>query len=75
MIELEHAIDLEESDKAVAFTLSAIRELDLSGIKTVYVRQHSHALMDKEDKLRYENIELIDVPEYYFASEMREAGL
>lgn len=75
LIELEHAIDLEESDKAVAFTLSEIRELNLSGIKTVYVRQHSHALMDKEDKLRYENIELIDVPEYYFASEMREAGL
>lgn len=75
LIELEHAIDLEESDKAVAFTLSEIRELDLSGVKTVYVRQHSHALMDKEDKLRYENIELIDVPEYYFASEMREAGL
>ena len=75
LIELEHAIDLEESDKAVAFTLSEIRELDLSGIKTVYVRQHSHALMDKEDKHRYENIELIDVPEYYFASEMREAGL
>ena len=75
LIELEHAIDLEESDKAVAFTLSEIRDLDLSGIKTVYVRQHSHALMDKEDKLRYKNIELIDVPEYYFASEMREAGL
>lgn len=75
LIELEHAIDLEESDKAVAFTLSEIRELDLSGIKTVYVRQHSHALMDKEDRQRYENIELIDVPEYYFASEMREAGL
>ena len=75
LIELEHAIDLEESDKAVAFTLSEIRELDLSGIKTVYVRQHSHALMETEDKLRYENIELIDVPEYYFASEMREAGL
>ena len=75
LIELEHAIDLEESDKAVACTLSEIRELDLSGIKTVYVRQHSHALMDKEDKHRYENIELIDVPEYYFASEMREAGL
>jgi hypothetical protein len=75
LIELEHAIDLEESDKAVAFTLSEIRELDLSGIKTVYVRQHSHALMEKEDKQRYENIELIDVPEYYFASEMREAGL
>lgn len=75
LIELEHAIDLEESDKAVAFSLSEIRELDLSGIKTVYVRQHSHALMEKEDKLRYENIELIDVPEYYFASEMREAGL
>ena len=75
LIELEHAIDLEESDKAVAFTLSEIRGLELSGIKTVYVRQHSHALMEKEDKLRYENIELIDVPEYYFASEMREAGL
>lgn len=75
LIELEHAIDLEESDKAVAFTLSEIRDLDLSGIKTVYVRQHSHALMDKEDKLRYKNIKLIDVPEYYFASEMREAGL
>jgi type III restriction-modification system ecoPI, modification subunit len=75
LIELEHAIDLEESDKAVAFTLSEIRDLDLSDIKTVYVRQHSHALMDKEDKLRYKNIELIDVPEYYFASEMREAGL
>ncbi|EMB59149.1 site-specific DNA-methyltransferase [Streptococcus mutans] len=75
LIELEHAIDLEESDKAVAFTLSEIRELDLTGIKTVYVRQHSHALMEKEDRVRYEGIELIDVPEYYFAKEMKEAGL
>ena len=75
LIELEHAIDLEESDKAVAFTLSEIRELDLTGIKTVYVRQHSHALMEKEDRVRYEGIELVDVPEYYFAKEMKEAGL
>lgn len=75
LIELEHAIDLEESDKAVAFTLSEIRELDLTGIKTVYVRQHSHALMGKEDRVRYEGIELVDVPEYYFAKEMKEAGL
>ena len=75
LIELEHAIDLEESDKAVAFTLSEIRELDLTGIKTVYVRRHSHALMEKEDIVRYEGIELVDVPEYYFAKEMKEAGL
>ena len=75
LIELEHAIDLNESDKAVAFSLSEIRVLDLTGIKTVYVRQHSHALMDKNDLVRYEGIELIDVPEYYFAKEMREAGL
>lgn len=75
LIELEHAIDLEESDKAVAFTLSEIRELDLTGIRTVYVRQHSHALMGKEDRVRYEGIELVDVPEYYFAKEMKEAGL
>lgn len=75
LVELEHAIDLEESDKAVAFTLSEIRELDLTGIKTVYVRRHSHALMEKEDRVRYEGIELVDVPEYYFAKEMKEAGL
>lgn len=75
LIELEHAIDLKESDKAVAFTLSEIRELDLTGIKTVYVRQHSHALMEKEDRLRYEGVDLVDVPEYYFAKEMSEAGL
>lgn len=75
LIELEHAINLEESDKAVAFTLSEIRELDLTGIRTVYVRQHSHALMGKEDRVRYEGIELVDVPEYYFAKEMKEAGL
>lgn len=75
LIELEHAIDLNESGKAVAFSLSEIRALDLTGIKTVYVRQHSHALMDKNDLVRYEGIELIDVPEYYFAKEMREAGL
>ena len=31
--------------------------------------------MDKNDLVRYEGIELIDVPEYYFAKEMREAGL
>lgn len=75
LIELEHAIDLHESDKAVAFSLSEIRVLDLTGIKTVYVRQHSHALMTKDDLVRYEDIELIDVPEYYFSKEMREAGL
>lgn len=75
LIELEHAIDLKESDKAVAFTLSDIRNLDLTGIKTVYVRQHSHALMEKKDRMRYQDINLVDVPEYYFAKEMREAGL
>ncbi|WP_165209922.1 site-specific DNA-methyltransferase [Streptococcus tangpeifui] len=75
LIELEHGIDLEESDKAVAFSLSEIRNLDLTGIKTVYVRQHSHVLMEKEDRMRYQDINLVDVPEYYFAKEMREAGL
>lgn len=75
LIELEHAVDLSESDKAVAFTLSEIKELDLTGIKTVYMRQHSHALMEKKDLVRYEGIEIIDVPEYYFAKEMSEAGL
>lgn len=75
LIELEHGIDLEESDKATAFTLSEIRDLDLTGIKTVYVRQHSHAMMEKEDLARFKDIELVDVPEYYFAKEMREAGL
>lgn len=75
LIELEHGIDLEESDKATAFTLSEIRNLDLTGIKTVYVRQHSHAMMEKGDLARFKGIELVDVPEYYFAKEMREAGL
>lgn len=75
LIELEHGIDLEESDKATAFTLSEIRDLDLTGIRTVYVRQHSHAMMEKEDLARFKDIELVDVPEYYFAKEMREAGL
>ena len=75
LIELEHGINLEESDKATAFTLSEIRVLDLTGIKTVYVRQHSHAMMEKEDLARFKDIELVDVPEYYFAKEMREAGL
>ncbi|QGX46964.1 site-specific DNA-methyltransferase [Streptococcus equinus] len=75
LIELEHGIDLEESDKATAFTLSEIQNLDLTGIRTVYVRQHSHAMMEKEDLARFKDIELVDVPEYYFAKEMREAGL
>lgn len=75
LIELEHGIDLEGSDKATAFTLSEIRNLDLTGIRTVYVRQHSHAMMEKEDLARFKDIELVDVPEYYFAKEMREAGL
>ncbi|MGQ7461734.1 site-specific DNA-methyltransferase [Streptococcus suis] len=75
LIELEHGIDLKESDKAAAFSLSDLRKLDLSGIKTVYVRQQSHAMMEKSDLVRFEGIELIDVPEYYFAKEMREAGL
>ncbi|HEM4416364.1 TPA: site-specific DNA-methyltransferase [Streptococcus suis] len=75
LIELEHGIDLKESDKATAFSLSELRKLDLSGIKTVYVRQQSHAMMEKSDLVRFEGIELIDVPEYYFAKEMREAGL
>ncbi|HEL1604319.1 TPA: site-specific DNA-methyltransferase [Streptococcus suis] len=74
LIELEHGIDLKESDKATAFSLSDLRKLDLSGIKTVYVRQQSHAMMEKSDLVRFEGIELIDVPEYYFAKEMREAG-
>lgn len=75
LIELEHGIDLKESDKATAFSLSELRKLDLSGIKTIYVRQQSHAMMEKSDLVRFEGIELIDVPEYYFAKEMREAGL
>lgn len=64
-----------ESGKAVAFSLSEIRALRLNGIKNGICRQHSHTLMDKNDLVRYEGIELIDVPEYYFAKEMREAGL
>lgn len=75
LIELEHGIDLEQSDKAVAFTLAEIKNLDLTGIKVVYMREHSHSLMDKDDIMRYEKIQIIDVPEYYFSKEMSEAGL
>ena len=75
LIELEHGIDLKESDRTTAFSLSELRELDLTGIKTVYVRQQSHDMMEKSDLVRFEGVELIDVPEYYFAKEMREAGL
>lgn len=75
LIELEHGIDLEKSDIAVAFNLSEIKNLDLTGIRIVYMRDHSHSLMDKDDIIRYEGIEIIDVPEYYFSKEMSEAGL
>ena len=75
LIELEHGVDLEESNKAAALTLSEIKNLDLTNIETVYMREHSHALMDQDDLIRYKNIEIIDVPEYYFSKEMSEAGL
>lgn len=75
LIELEHGIDLEQSDKAVAFTLSEIKTLNLTNIKTVYMRAHSHSLMEKEDLVRYKDVEIIDVPDYYFSKEMSEVGL
>lgn len=75
LIELEHGIDLQESDKATAFNLEAVRTLDLEGVKTVYMRQQSHAMMEIKDLERYKYITIIDVPDYYFANEMKEAGL
>jgi adenine-specific DNA-methyltransferase len=75
MIELEHGVDLEQSEKAVAFTLSELKELNLTDVKTVYMRAHTHSLMEKEDLLRFKDIEIVDVPDYYFSKEMSEAGL
>ncbi|MCY7585112.1 site-specific DNA-methyltransferase [Bacillus safensis] len=75
LIELEHGVDLDQSDKAVAFTTTEIKNLDLTNIKTVYMREHSHSLMEKNEIERYAGIKIIDVPEYYFSKEMSEAGL
>ncbi|EMF48996.1 site-specific DNA-methyltransferase [Streptococcus parauberis] len=75
LIELEYFIDLEESKFAIATSLNEIRNLNIDHVDTVYVRSHSHAMMTNEDLAKYANIKLIDIPEYYFSKEMKEAGL
>ncbi|WP_056974993.1 site-specific DNA-methyltransferase [Holzapfeliella floricola] len=75
LVELKHGVDLDQSDVAIVTTMSEIEELELSKLSVIYMRSQTHIMLDRLQLKKLSNIKIIDIPEVFFAMEMKEAGL
>lgn len=74
LVELKHGIDLNSSQYGVIFTREEMQTYDLTDLKKVYMRGRVRRMMSEDQKARYNasNIEIIDIPEFFFADELRD---
>lgn len=73
LIELDNMTDLNErKDIAIVLTRSQAFELDLTGLRKVYIRSRVRRMLTPFEQERYikANIELIDIPDEFFADEL-----
>lgn len=72
LVEIQNQVDLDNSDIAIVITRTEAMNLDLTGIRKVYMRSRVRRMMDAETKLKYmkAGVDLIDIPEEFFADEM-----
>lgn len=73
LVELERGIDSDNPKIAFVFDRTDFADVQLTNVDTVYIRTRVHDMMSNEELLNMQdnNIELIDVPDRYFASELR----
>lgn len=73
MVELEYRIDQNDPSIAFVFRREDFEGLDLSILKTIYVRTRVHDLMSNNELLNMQDnsITLVDIPDKYFANELR----
>ncbi|MDW4419265.1 site-specific DNA-methyltransferase [Staphylococcus saprophyticus] len=74
LIELEHLVDLYYSENTLITTSKEMQLLKLDNLQRVFMRGRVRRMMSEEQQNRYRecNIEIIDVPELYFAEELRD---
>ncbi len=75
LVELMYGVDLEASDIAIVTSRNELKELNLSKIKTIYMRSQTHKMLDRKMLTELKDINIIDIPEKFFSKEMKEAGL
>ncbi|KRM67746.1 type iii restriction-modification system methylation subunit [Apilactobacillus ozensis DSM 23829 = JCM 17196] len=75
LVELKHGVDLNRSDIAIVNKRDDLNKLDLSKISTIYMRSQTHKMLNRELLKELVDIDIIDIPETFFAMEMKEAGL
>lgn len=72
LVELQNKVDINKSNIAIVITKKELEELNLVNVKKVYIRSRVRRMMIPEEQERYQNanVELINVPEEFFANEM-----
>lgn len=73
MVELEYRIDQDNPSIAFVFRREDLKCLNLTILKTIYVRTRVHDLMSNDELLNIQDnsITLVDIPDKYFANELR----
>lgn len=75
LIKLEHHCEIDNHTIKIAFNddeMDRIVEEDLSECRKIFISSEVFLTNEQEKILENYGIEIIDIPEYYFAEELRE---
>ncbi|SYW16682.1 Type iii restriction-modification system methylation subunit [Oenococcus oeni] len=72
LIELRNGVDLKRSDIGIVTNRQELESINLEGINVVYIRGRVRRMLNEKGVESFDNVKLIDIPETFFAKEMRE---
>lgn len=75
LVELQNGIDLSSSAIDIILELSEIDGRDFEGVDTIYIRRQVRVVLTHKQEEKLNGIKLIDIPDSFFAKEMKELGL
>ena len=75
LVELQNGVDLTFSTIDIIIDLSEVNEKDFEGVNTIYIRHQVRAVLSPEQEKKLSGINLIDIPESFFAKELKELGI
>lgn len=75
LVELQNGIDLRFSTVDIIIKLSEVNQKNFEGVDTIYIRRQVRVVLTPEQEKKLNGIKLIDIPESFFAKEIKEFGI
>ncbi|TLQ07039.1 site-specific DNA-methyltransferase [Marinilactibacillus psychrotolerans] len=75
LVELQNGVDLDSSTIDIILELYEVDEKNFESVNTIYIRRQVRVVLTPEQEKKLSSIKLIDIPESFFAREMKELGL